>query len=152
MVLPYLPDLLYNNCMIGEFIDSGICIKADYFIGNTKAVLSIGFRKGNNIDFPVTLYNEDIRKLTQPTCKVLAIFCKEYNETYYMKCTYLAKKQDIHKLAAYLSGDAIMLKTLKLPSVEEFEASLDEVQKWAISVGYNENDVEDIIKLVRKKK
>lgn len=56
------------------------------------------------------------------------------------------------KLVAYTSGDVIMLKTLKLPSVEEFEASLDEAQKWALSVGYNENDVNDIIKSVRKKK
>ena len=98
MVLPYLPDLLYNNCMIGNFINSGICIKADYFVGNTKAVLSVGFRTGKSVDFPVTLYNEDIRKLTQPTCKVLAIFRKEYNEKYYMKCTYLSKGQDMNKL------------------------------------------------------
>lgn len=28
------------------------------------------------------------------------------------------------KLVAYTSGDVIMLKTLKLPSAEEFEASL----------------------------
>lgn len=41
---------------------------------------------------------------------------------------------------------------LKLPSAEEFEASLDEAQKWAMSVGYNENDVNDIIKSVRRKK
>ncbi len=56
------------------------------------------------------------------------------------------------KLVAYTSGDVIMLKTLKLPSAEEFEASLDEAQKWAMSVGYNENDVNDIVKSVRKKK
>ncbi|MCM1047799.1 MAG: AbrB/MazE/SpoVT family DNA-binding domain-containing protein [Clostridiales bacterium] len=56
------------------------------------------------------------------------------------------------KLVAYTSGDVIMLKTLKLPSVEEFEASLDEAREWAMSVGYNENDVDDIIKSVRKKK
>ena len=53
---------------------------------------------------------------------------------------------------AYTSGDVIMLKTLKLPSAEEFEASLDEAQKWAKSVGYNESDVNDIVKSVRKKK
>lgn len=98
MVLPYLPDLLYNNCMIGDFINSGICIRADYFVGNMKAVLSVGFRMGKSVDFPVTLYNEDIRKLTQPTCKVFAVFRKEYNEKYYMKCIYLSKGQDIHKL------------------------------------------------------
>lgn len=56
------------------------------------------------------------------------------------------------KLVAYTSGDAIVLKTLKLPSAAEFEASLDEAQKWAKSVGYNENDVNDIVKSVRKKK
>lgn len=56
------------------------------------------------------------------------------------------------KLVAYTSGDVIMLKTLKLPSAEEFEASLDEAQKWAASVGYDEIDVNDIIKSVRKKK
>lgn len=56
------------------------------------------------------------------------------------------------KLVAYTSGDVIMLKTLKLPSAEEFEASLDEAQKWAASVGYNESDVDDIIKSARRKK
>ena len=56
------------------------------------------------------------------------------------------------KLVAYASGDVIMLKTLKLPTAEEFEASLDEAQKWASSVGYKEEDVNDIIKSVRKSK
>ena len=56
------------------------------------------------------------------------------------------------KLVAYASGDVIMLKTLKLPTAEEFEASLDEEQKWASSVGYKEEDVNDIIKSVRQSK
>lgn len=56
------------------------------------------------------------------------------------------------KLVAYTSGDVIMLKTLKLPTAEEFEASLDEAQKWAKSVGYEENDVESVVKSVRKRK
>ena len=56
------------------------------------------------------------------------------------------------KLVAYTSGDVIMLKTLKLPSAEEFEASMDEAQKWAASVGYEESDVNEIIKSVRKNK
>ncbi len=55
------------------------------------------------------------------------------------------------KLVAYTFGDAIMLKTLKLPSAEEFESSLDEAQEWAASVGYNESDVNDIIKSTRRK-
>lgn len=56
------------------------------------------------------------------------------------------------KLVAYISGDVIMLKTLKLPTAEEFEASLDEAQRWAASVGYKEDDVDDIIKSVRRSK
>ncbi|MEE1314334.1 MAG: PBECR4 domain-containing protein [Faecalimonas sp.] len=45
-VLSYVPKLLYNPCMIGDFIKSGIYIRADYFVGNTKAVVSVGFRFG----------------------------------------------------------------------------------------------------------
>ena len=98
LVLPFLHELLYHNCMIGSFINSGICIRADYFVGNTKAVLSVGFRYGKKVDFPVTLYKEDVRKLSQPTNKVLAIFARDYNEKYYRKCTYLSKGQEIDKL------------------------------------------------------
>ena len=97
-VLPYLAELLYNNCMIGNFINSGICIRADYFVGNTKAVLSVGFRTGKNVDFPVTLYSEDVRKLSHPTNKVLAIFAKDYQQLNYTECTYLSTGQKIHKL------------------------------------------------------
>lgn len=99
MVLPYLAELPYHNCMIGDFINSGILIRADYFVGNTNAVLSVGFRTGKSVDFPVTLYREDVRKLSQPTNKVLAIFAKEYKEQRYNKCTYLFKGQEIHKLS-----------------------------------------------------
>lgn len=44
-----------------------------------------------------------------------------------------------------------MLKKLQLPSAEEFEASLDEIQKWAASVGYEESNVDDIVKSVRRR-
>ena len=56
------------------------------------------------------------------------------------------------KLVAYTSGDVVMLKALKLPTIEEFEKSMDEAQDWAASVGYEEQDVNDIIKSVRAKK
>lgn len=95
IVLPYLAELLYHHCMIGNFINSGVYIRADYFVGDTKAVLSVGFKNGTNIDFPVTLYNEDVRKLSQPTNKVLAIYTKYYNEQSYNTCTYLAKNLNI---------------------------------------------------------
>lgn len=56
------------------------------------------------------------------------------------------------KLVAYASGDAIMLKALRLPSADEFEAAMAEAQEWAAAVGYKEEDVNDIIKSVRKNK
>ena len=98
-VLPYLSDLLYHNCMVGDFINSGIVISADYFVGDTKAVLSIGFRYGKTADIPVTLYNESVKRLTNPTCKVLAIFAKQYQLKYYDECTYLSKGCEIRSFS-----------------------------------------------------
>ena len=91
-VLPYLPNLLYGNCMIGDFINSGIMIRADYFVGDTRATISVGFKVGKTADVPVTLYHEDVRKLSHPTCKVLEIWCKRFDETEYGLCTYSAKE------------------------------------------------------------
>ncbi len=56
------------------------------------------------------------------------------------------------KLAAYASDDFIMLKVLRVPTADEFKAKLDEAQAWAKSVGYAEEDVNDIIKSAREKK
>ena len=97
-VLPHLADVLYNNCMIGYSINNGIYLQADYFVGNTKAVLSVGFRFGKTVDYPVTLYNGDVRKMISPVCKVLAIFSKAYNDEKYIECTYLSKGQQVDKL------------------------------------------------------
>lgn len=106
-MLPYLHELLYHNCMIGNFIGSGVFIKADYFVGDTKAVLSVGFRSGKSVDMPVTLYKENIKKLSRPVHKVLTIFVKRYNEDIYNECTYLAKGQKIEEM------QLIMLNELK---------------------------------------
>lgn len=46
-------------------------------------------------------------KLLNPTNKVIAIFKKQYDEKYYMDCTYLSKGQDIQEL---LSQDIIKEK------------------------------------------
>ena len=85
--------------MIGEFVNSGILIQSDYFVGDTKAVLSVGFRYGKTVDMPVTLYKENVKKLVKPVCKVLAIFKKPYNHQSYYECTYCSKGIDLSKLA-----------------------------------------------------
>ena len=55
------------------------------------------------------------------------------------------------KLAAYASGDIIMLKVIKMPSEEDFIARMDEAKSWAESVGYQQDDINSIIKDVRKR-
>ena len=97
-VLPYLSELLYNSCMVGEFIESGVCIKADYFVGNTKVVISVGFKYGKGVDYPVTLYKEDVRKLIHPTKRVLAILVKKYDENKYETTTYKVKGYNVSDL------------------------------------------------------
>ena len=56
------------------------------------------------------------------------------------------------KMVAYTSGDMIMLKMIKLPSAEEFFRAMDAASAWAESVGYKQEDVDDIISSVRSKK
>lgn len=56
------------------------------------------------------------------------------------------------KLAVFASNDIIMLKVVKIPTVEDFEMKLDIVSDWAKQVGYDVSDVDGIIKDVRKKK
>ena len=96
--LPYLPNLLFDKCMIGNFINSGIFIEADYFVGNTRVLISVAFRNGKTVDYPVSLYREDIRKLSKPTNKVLAVFKKKFNDTDYIDCIYVDENQDLSKM------------------------------------------------------
>lgn len=116
MVLPFLHELLYHNCMIGDFINSGVLIKSDYFVGDTKAVLSVGFRSGKTVDMPVTLYKENVKKLIKPVCKVLAIFKKPYNQQTYTECTYCSKGKNLSELSlpdkveVVLSAEEEMIK------------------------------------------
>lgn len=57
---------------------------------------------------------------------------------------------DGDKLVAFASDDGvIMLKVVKVPTVQDFKVRLDEAKDWAESVGYKEEDISDIIKSVR---
>jgi len=103
MALPYLHNLLYHPCWIGNFINSGVVIRSDYFIGDTKSVVCVGFRFGKTVDMPVTLYREDVRKMIQPVKKILVIFAKRYNEKIYSECTYLAKGHCIDEFKIILN-------------------------------------------------
>ena len=56
------------------------------------------------------------------------------------------------KLAAYSTGDMIMLKPIHVPTEQDFRESLDQAAAWAKEAGYEESDVKDIVKSYRKAK
>jgi antitoxin PrlF len=56
------------------------------------------------------------------------------------------------KLAAYATGDVIMLKMIDIPTERDFKSMLDEAQQWARNVGLTEDEVNNVIKSVRKNK
>ena len=57
------------------------------------------------------------------------------------------------RLAIDISEDIITLKVIDVPDDKEyFRNMLDEAQAWAKEVGYSEEDVNEIIKSVRRRK
>ena len=57
-----------------------------------------------------------------------------------------------NRVVAYSVGDSVVLKPVKAPTPDSFKAWMDDAQQWAESVGYTEEDVESIVKDVRRRK
>ena len=49
-------------------------------------------------------------------------------------------------------GDDILLKPIVAPDINEFDSLMKESQKWAKNVGMTEEDINDAIKKVRKRR
>ncbi len=79
-VLPLMPDLFFDRCWIGASINNDIYINADYYVGDTRCVLSLGLRYGSTTDVPVTLKKQSIREVVTKECKVLAIASKPMDD------------------------------------------------------------------------
>lgn len=56
------------------------------------------------------------------------------------------------KFVVITDGENILLKPIKEPSIEEFDALMDESRKWAAEVGLTESDILDAINTVRGRK
>lgn len=56
------------------------------------------------------------------------------------------------KFVVFSDGDNVLLKPLKEPDLKEFNKLMDKAQKWAASVGMTEEDIDDAVKTVRRKK
>ena len=103
-VLPFLQSLFYNCALRGIFNRSGIWLEADYVVGDTAGVFSVAFRNGSKYDFPVSLYKEDVRKLTIDTTNVLAVWRRKFGEKDFIENTYHAKEIDPNELLKLVEG------------------------------------------------
>ena len=86
-VLPYLPELLYHKFWIGESINNDIYINADYYAGDTKCILSVGFRYASE-DYPVSLKRQSIRQVVKKEQKIYAVFSQKIEEPEMWECVY----------------------------------------------------------------
>ena len=98
-VLPMLSKMFYNHSLRGDFARSGLWIEVDYFIGTTNRLLSLGFREGNGADYPVSLYQQDVKQLVITPQKVLGVWRLSDEETLN---TYIAKDYNADELAKQL--------------------------------------------------
>ena len=55
------------------------------------------------------------------------------------------------KLMVMSDGDNILIKPIKAPSMSEFSNLMDKAQKWAKTVGMQQEDISEAIKAVREK-
>lgn len=97
-VLPMLPNIFSTPLLYGAFNNSGLYISADYFIGRTKAMISVGFRHDQPFDIPVSLYCEDIRKLSSKAVSILVVWEREYGEKQYTYPRYCKDSVDAQEL------------------------------------------------------
>lgn len=101
-VLPYLKNLFYGKSLIGEFTTSGIRLYADYFVGDSRGIMCLGFKRAKNTSFPSTLYQGPIREVSNAAFKVLAVFSKHYKNREYEECIYIAHGQDADSIRTKL--------------------------------------------------
>lgn len=101
-VLPYLKELLYGSSLIGEYTPSGIRLYADYFVGDSRGSMSLGFKRVKRTSFPSTLYQGSAREVTIKAFKVLAVFTKHYKDGEYADCIYIARDEDEDAIRAAL--------------------------------------------------
>lgn len=86
-VLPYLPELLYHKFWIGESINNDVYINADYYAGDTKCILSVGFRYASE-DYPVSLKRQSIRHVVKKEQKIYAVFSQRIEDSKIWECVY----------------------------------------------------------------
>lgn len=89
------PDL--HASLEGDYNQSGRNLEADVMLGNHQ--WTMGFKRINNNSYvPKTMLKEDIRKLTNQTLSVAAVYRKRQCEREYREIVWKNKKVDFTKL------------------------------------------------------
>ena len=101
-VLPHLKNLLYGKGLVGEFTTTGIRLHADYFVGDSRGSMCLGFKRVKNTSVPSTLYQGTIREVSESTFKILAVFAKDYKSNVYEECVYIANNQNVDSIRTKL--------------------------------------------------
>ncbi len=96
-VLPYLSELLYHKFWIGESINNDVYINADYYAGDTKCILSVGFRNGKE-DFPVSLKRQSVKQVVKKENRVYAVYSQKIGAGKQWDCVYTDKTLSIDKI------------------------------------------------------
>lgn len=77
-VIRRVPSLLYSPCWIGESSNNDVYIHAWFYVGDTKCVISLGFREKAGKVFPVTLKKESVRLNVKKVLKVRAVAVRSF--------------------------------------------------------------------------
>lgn len=75
--------LMTTPNLIGYFNQNGYELRADYFLGNAKKTIAIGFKSMDRFDVPKTLLSKDLKQLVDDACSVIAVFQKELSDRAY---------------------------------------------------------------------
>lgn len=100
--LSVLPQMMYidkNARMIGNYNNIKWELKTEKLVGNIRACIGFTKSKDQKYYIPNTLLKEDTRKVANhPQERILAVFKKRRNDSYYLENPYLAKGINVNDL------------------------------------------------------
>lgn len=75
--------LMTSPNLLGYFNENGYELRADYFIGNSRKTVAIGFKNELSYDIPKTLLSKDLKLITGDPYPVISIYSKKISDTSY---------------------------------------------------------------------
>ncbi len=102
-VLPSLKHIISCNALIGDYEQSHRRLIVDTVLGDAKKLMTIGFSlKDTGYYVPQTLLKEDVKGLSNQLNKVVAVYSKSIDESFYNNCTFICKGTESLKIEEYI--------------------------------------------------